>query len=120
MSQCLGQRTLLLIYDGEGNSTQRGHLAECESCAARFRQLGHDLEAISRVLREHPRRTLLVIGFPCSLSAGRPPPSRWRWRSLWYGGRRGFGVHLSPVHIVGPVVRKIGPCWMKFRRIYSC
>ena len=54
MSRCLSDRTLLLIDDGEGSSVQRSHVQECVACAARYRQLGRDLEAISRVLREEP------------------------------------------------------------------
>lgn len=59
MTRCLKDRTLFLLYDGEGTSAQRTHLTECESCAARYRQLGRDLEAISQVLREEgPPKTL--------------------------------------------------------------
>lgn len=54
MSRCLSDRTLLSIDDGEGSGVQRTHLRECETCAARYRQLSRDLEAISRVLREEP------------------------------------------------------------------
>jgi hypothetical protein len=35
-------------------SSQRTHLTECDACATRYRHLGHDLEAISHVLREKP------------------------------------------------------------------
>jgi len=63
MSRCLGEQKLLLLYDGEGNSVQRGHLTECESCAARYRQLGRDLETISRALREQPPRKIAGVGF---------------------------------------------------------
>ena len=52
MSRCLRDRTLLLLYYGGGTKTKRIHLTECETCAARYRQLGHDLESISHVLRE--------------------------------------------------------------------
>ena len=52
MSRCLSDRALLLIDDGEGSSIQRTHLKECEACAARYRQLGRDLEVLSRVLQE--------------------------------------------------------------------
>jgi len=54
MSRCLSDRTLLSIDDGEGSSVQRIHLQECETCAARYRQLSRDLEAITQVLREQP------------------------------------------------------------------
>jgi hypothetical protein len=54
MSRCLGDKALLLLYDGEGTSARRTHLAECEACVARYRELGRDLEAINQVLREEP------------------------------------------------------------------
>ena len=55
MSGCLRDRTLLLLYYGGGEiSSQRTHLTKCEACAARYRQLERDLEAISQVLREKP------------------------------------------------------------------
>jgi predicted anti-sigma-YlaC factor YlaD len=54
MSRCLGDKALLLLYDGEGTSAERTHLAECEACVARYREMGCDLEAISHVLREEP------------------------------------------------------------------
>jgi hypothetical protein len=52
MSRCLRDRTLLLLYYGRGTKAKRAHLTECETCATRYRQLGHDLESISQVLRE--------------------------------------------------------------------
>ena len=54
MNRCLRDKTLLLLHDGEGTGAQRAHLTGCEACAARYRQLGRDLEAISQVLREDP------------------------------------------------------------------
>jgi len=54
MTRCLNEKTLLLLHDGEGTGAQRTHLTECETCAARYRQLGRDLEAICQVLREEP------------------------------------------------------------------
>jgi hypothetical protein len=54
MTQCMGDRRLLLLYYGGGTRAQRTHLQECKACAARYRQLERDLEAISQVLREKP------------------------------------------------------------------
>jgi hypothetical protein len=54
MSRCLRTKTLLLIRDEEGNSRQRTHLQECESCAKRYKALGRDLQAITDVLRQPP------------------------------------------------------------------
>lgn len=60
MSRCLSDRTLLSIDDGEGTSVQRIHLKECGACAARYRQLEQDLEAIAKVLREEPPPQTLI------------------------------------------------------------
>ena len=70
MNRCLSDRTLLLIDDGEGSSVQRTHLQECAACAARYRQLGRDLEAISQVLREEP---------PPQTASHRSRPFALRW-----------------------------------------
>lgn len=63
MIRCLRDRTLLLLYDGEGTSAQRTHLTECETCAARYRQLKRDLESINHTLRELPPPKTASIGF---------------------------------------------------------
>ena len=63
MIRCLRDQTLFLLYDGDGTSAQRTHLTECETCATRYRQLGHDLETISRALREQPPRKIAGVGF---------------------------------------------------------
>ena len=55
MTRCLRDRTLLSLYYGGGTSAQQTHLTECVACAARYRLVGRDLEAISQVLREKPR-----------------------------------------------------------------
>ena len=70
MSQCLKDRSLLLLHEGEGTGTQQSHLADCESCATRYRQLKRDLEAIERVLREEP---------PPEVAPLQPLPFRLRW-----------------------------------------
>src|ERR1043166_2255873 len=54
MKRCLKDKTLLLLHAGEGTGAQRTHLAECESCAGRYRDLGVELDVISQVLREEP------------------------------------------------------------------
>ena len=54
MTGCLRDRTLLSLYYGRGTIAQKTHLTECEACAARYRQVERDLEAISQVLREKP------------------------------------------------------------------
>src|SRR5262245_16597032 len=58
MNGCLRDRALLLLYYGGGISSQRTHLTKCAVCAARYRQLERDLEAISQVLREKSPQTV--------------------------------------------------------------
>ena len=70
MAGCLRDRTLLLLYYGGGTSAQQTHLTECEACAARYRQVGRDLAAISQVLRETPRPKTVSHRF-------RPSSIRW-------------------------------------------
>ena len=70
MSRCLRDRTLLLLYEGEGTGSQRSHLAECEACTTRYRRLESDLEAIGQVLREEP---------PPEAVRYRPQPFTLRW-----------------------------------------
>lgn len=62
MIRCLRDRSLFLLYGGEGTSAQRTHLTECETCATRYRQLSDDLGAISQVLREHPPPQTASVG----------------------------------------------------------
>lgn len=70
MTGCLTDRALHLLYDGEGSSAERTHLKECEVCATRYRQLGQDLEAITRILRAEPPPQRVRHGF-------RPVAVRW-------------------------------------------
>ncbi len=58
MNRCLNDRTLLLLYDGEGTIAQRSHLTACEDCSGRYERLGRDLKVIRQVLRqESPPQT---------------------------------------------------------------
>ncbi len=70
MSRCLRDRTLLLLYEGEGTGSQRSHLVECEACTTRYRRLESDLETIGQVLREEP---------PPEAVRHRPQPFTLRW-----------------------------------------
>ena len=54
MKRCLKDKTLLLLHAGGGTKVQRNHLTECILCAARYRDLGSDLDVISQALREEP------------------------------------------------------------------
>ncbi|HEY3303881.1 MAG TPA: hypothetical protein VGL70_10160 [Candidatus Binatia bacterium] len=65
MNRCLKDQMLLLLHDGEGTSAERAHLTECAACAKRYRQLGSDLEAITRTLREaRPPQTVSSYSSP--------------------------------------------------------
>jgi hypothetical protein len=70
MNRCLRDQTLLLLNNGEGTSAQRTHLTECEACAARYQQLGHDIDTIGQILREGPPSEALSYRF-------RPLSLRW-------------------------------------------
>jgi len=63
MNRCLRDKTLLLIHEGEGNSTQKTHLKECSACATRYQQLTRDLKAISQILRDEPPRSVVSHRF---------------------------------------------------------
>jgi len=54
MTRCLNDRQLLLLYGGESAGIQRDHLSACNACASRYERLAHDLESISRTLRQGP------------------------------------------------------------------
>lgn len=54
MSRCLGDKTLLSLYEGSGKGAQRAHLECCVDCGARYQQLVRDLEVIGQILQEAP------------------------------------------------------------------
>lgn len=89
MSQCLKDRTLLLLYEGEGTSVQRGHLSECGSCGARYQRLVRDLERIGQVLREEPPPGVAIRGYYrlvvpwLSAAAGLLVALALAWGGLW-------------------------------------
>lgn len=70
MSECLRDRTLLLLYEGEGTSAHRAHLEACRPCARRYEVLVHDLQVVQQVLRQSP---------PPQVAPHRPPALRLRW-----------------------------------------
>ncbi len=87
--RCLRERELLLLFNREGNDAQRGHLASCQDCAAKYRQLESDLKAISQTLHAEP---------PSAIVSQRLPNFDGRWipaavalmlvvATIWSGAR---------------------------------
>ncbi len=54
MRRCLRESALVLLFEGEGSSTERAHLEACPTCSERYSRLARDLQALGRVLREEP------------------------------------------------------------------
>ncbi len=74
MNNCLNQKTLLLLHDGEGSAADRAHLDGCLNCARRYRQLTDDLKDIVAALRQPPppqatRKPMMSAGLRWSLAA---------------------------------------------------
>lgn len=91
MNPCLKDQKLLLLHDGEGTSAERSHLAECEACAKRYRQLRSDLEAITRTLREeppprtvsHPFRPFTARWLPTAVAVALALILMWQGARIW-------------------------------------
>lgn len=77
MDECLSDRTLLLLHEGEGTSAHRAHLDACATCARRYERLERDLEMIGQVLRETP---------PPMAVPHRVRPLRARWMAVAAAG----------------------------------
>ena len=70
MKNCLSERTLLLLHDGEGSVAQRAHLESCLNCARRYRLLVDDIKEVVTILKQ-PAPTY---------TSRRPPGYFWvRW-----------------------------------------
>jgi hypothetical protein len=70
MKDCLSERTLLLLHDGEGSVAERAHLESCLSCARRYRLLVDDIKEVVTILKQ-PAPTY---------TSRRPPGYSWvRW-----------------------------------------
>ena len=97
MSQCLSERTLLLVHEGDGSASDRTHLRACLRCAAHYQRLVQDLQVIGEALRGAPplpavvrrppilrRRTAAVVAALAAMVmfAG---VEAWMWREsvLW-------------------------------------
>ena len=74
MKNCLTERTLLLLHDGEGSGAERAHLESCLNCARRYRVLVDDIKEIVTILKQPPpphapRATLMHSWVRWSLAA---------------------------------------------------
>jgi hypothetical protein len=74
MKDCLSERTLLLVQDGEGSAAERAHLESCLNCARRYRLLADDIKAVVTILKQPPpahasRRPLVSSWVRWSLAA---------------------------------------------------
>jgi len=54
MKNCLSERSLLLLHDGEGSVAERAHLESCLDCARRYRQLVDDIKEVVTILKQPP------------------------------------------------------------------
>jgi hypothetical protein len=56
MTQCLNDKTLFLLSEGEATEAQRSHLQSCQACSERYRDLERDLGFITDTLQHQPLR----------------------------------------------------------------
>ncbi|MBV8136461.1 MAG: hypothetical protein JO121_12660 [Deltaproteobacteria bacterium] len=70
MKNCLSEKILLLLHDGEGSVAERTHLESCLSCARRYRLLADDIKEVVTILKQPP---------PASAAPGRRMYAWMRW-----------------------------------------
>ena len=75
MKNCLNERTLMSLHDGEGSAEERAHVESCLNCARRYRQLTDDIKDVVTILRQAPslsvaRKPAAYPGLRWSLAAG--------------------------------------------------
>ena len=74
MKNCLNEKTLLLLHDGEGSAEQRAHVESCLNCARRYRQLTDDIKDVVSILKQAPppvaSKPAAFAGLRWSLAAG--------------------------------------------------
>jgi hypothetical protein len=54
MTQCLEDKALFLLSEGEANEAQQSHLQSCQTCAQRYYEIKRDLRLITHTLRQEP------------------------------------------------------------------
>jgi len=70
MKDCLSDRSLWSVLEGEGTERERAHLADCQRCTSRGQRLTHDLSFLGRVLSDAPP-------LPVSVPHAGWTPVRW-------------------------------------------
>jgi hypothetical protein len=61
MTRCLGEKTLLLLSEGQASSAQRSHLRTCQKCAGHYDRITSDVKIISHTLQQEPPRVELAL-----------------------------------------------------------
>jgi hypothetical protein len=54
MTQCLEDKTLFLLSEGETSEEQRSHLQSCKLCTERYHEIERDLRLITHTLQQEP------------------------------------------------------------------
>ena len=65
MTQCLEDKTLFLLSEGEASEEQQSHLQSCQLCTKRYREIERDLRLITQTLQREPS--------PLPVTASRAP-----------------------------------------------
>ena len=52
MTQCLEDKSLFLLSEGEANPEQQSHLQSCQACTKRYYEIKRDLRLITHTLRQ--------------------------------------------------------------------
>lgn len=54
MTQCLEDKTLFLLSEGEASEEQRSHLQSCQLCTRRYHEIERDIRLITHTLQQEP------------------------------------------------------------------
>jgi hypothetical protein len=54
MTQCLEDKTLFLLSEGEASEEQQSHLQSCQLCTERYHEIERDLRLITQTLQQEP------------------------------------------------------------------
>ena len=98
MKNCLSEKTLLLLHDGEGSVAERAHLEGCLNCARRYRLLADDIKEVVTILKQPPpphapRATLMHSWVRWSLAAAVVAVAFLLGRMTTAGVLRGSSFH---------------------------